>query len=78
MVSGVKQTSYEGKLKELGLMSLEDRRERADMVETFKILHGIDNVDFRTWFTKVEINTEGVQTRSAIHQLNLIQNKMDV
>ena len=66
------QIGYEGKLKELGLMSLEGRRERADLIETFKILRGIDNVNFRTWFTKVEIDAEGVQTRSATRQLNLV------
>ena len=28
-----------------------DRRERGDLIETFKIIKGIDKVDFRTWFT---------------------------
>ncbi len=42
MVSGLKGTTYEEKLKELGLTSLEERRHQIDMTQTFKIIHGID------------------------------------
>ena len=45
--------SYEEKLKALGLVSLCDRRMRGDMIQTFKILKGVDDVDYKTWFTKV-------------------------
>ena len=50
MVSGLKGESYEEKLKELGLPTLEERRHQADMLQTFKILRGIDRVDHKTWF----------------------------
>ena len=33
-------TSYEGKLRELGLTTLQRRRERGDMIQTWKYLHG--------------------------------------
>ena len=36
---------YSERLKALGLPTLEYRRERADMVEVYKILHDIDKVD---------------------------------
>ena len=39
MVVGLKATSYEGKLKELGLTSLKSRRERGDMIQTWKYVH---------------------------------------
>ena len=39
MVLGLKATSYEGKLKELGLTTLQERRERGDMIQVWKYLH---------------------------------------
>ena len=53
MISGLQSDNYEGKLKELKLISLEDRRLRADLIQTFKILKGIDRVESSTWFTNV-------------------------
>ena len=50
MVSGLLGTSYEEKLFELNLISLQQRRERQDMIETFKIVHGFSNVESSTWF----------------------------
>ena len=44
MVVGLKGQNYEDKLVELGLRSLEDRRKRIDLVQTFKIVHGIDKI----------------------------------
>jgi ribonuclease P/MRP protein subunit RPP40 len=51
---GLQGASYEEKLKEVGLTTLVDRRCRGDMLETFKILNGINDVDYHTWFTKVD------------------------
>ena len=50
MISGLHGHTYEQKLKEIGLLSLQCRRDRADMVQVFKILKGIDNVDYKDWF----------------------------
>ena len=41
MVKGLKATSYAGKLKELGLLSLEERRVRGDCIQVWKYLNGI-------------------------------------
>ena len=43
--------TYEEKLKEIGLTTLKERRERGDMIQTFKIVNGIDDVDCKQWFT---------------------------
>jgi hypothetical protein len=51
MVSGLKSTEYEEKLKELGMTTLEERRHQIDMQQTHKILHGVDRVSKETWFT---------------------------
>jgi ribonuclease P/MRP protein subunit RPP40 len=71
MVSGLKDQSYEEKLLELNLPSLEERRLHADMVQTFKIVMEIDRVDHKTWF---QLATDGGRAnRSADCPLNLRQ-----
>lgn len=49
-VSGLRG-SYTEKLKALNLPSLTERRERGDMIQTFKIINQIDNVDPANYFT---------------------------
>jgi hypothetical protein len=44
------EESYEEKLKELGISTLEERRRYLDMLQTYKVLTGKDNVDRATWF----------------------------
>ncbi len=50
MVSGLKGTEYKERLKKLGLTTLEERWHQADMLQTFKIVRGIDKVNSETWF----------------------------
>jgi hypothetical protein len=69
MVSGLQATTYEARLKELGLTTLEERRHQADMVQTYKIVTGKDMVKSETWFTSV--TESGRPTRSAADPLNL-------
>ena len=51
MVSGLKAADYEGRLKELGMISLEERRHQADMLYIYKVLTGREDVDKDQWFT---------------------------
>ena len=51
LVKSIKHLPYEDRLKTLGLPSLEYRRERSDMIQVYKILHGIDRVDKDKFFT---------------------------
>ena len=67
MVSGLSSTTYEEKLQELGLTTLEERRHQADMCQTFKILHGIDHVE--NMFVKAEAGER--VTRMAADPLNV-------
>ena len=45
LVKCVQDLSYHERLRSLGLPSLEHRREQADIVQVYKILHNIDKVD---------------------------------
>jgi len=56
MVSGLKSKDYHGRLAELGLTALEERRREMDLVQTFKIVNGIDHVNSQIWFEKA-VNT---------------------
>ena len=40
MVVGLRAKSYEGKLKELNLTTLKERRERGDLIQVWKYVHG--------------------------------------
>lgn len=53
MISGLRSKNYYERLKELNLQTLKDRRIRADMIQTFKIQKGIDNVPKTTWFSNI-------------------------
>ena len=56
--------TYEEKLRAVGLTTLCERRLRGDMLQTFKIIHCIDDVDPSTWFTKVADHHQ--RTRNAV------------
>ena len=52
LVKSIKHLPYEDRLTTLGLPSLENRRgKRSDMIQEYKILHGIDRVDKDKFFT---------------------------
>ena len=48
LIPGLSGT-YEDKLQLLALQTLEERRERSDMVATFQIMKDVDHVDCNTW-----------------------------
>ena len=56
MLADVNGRSYEEKLKDAGLTSLVDRRERGDAIETFKTMNGFNNVKKEEWFMLEEGN----------------------
>ena len=45
LVHGLKGLNAEERRKRLGLMTLEERRERGDLIEVFKILKGLTKID---------------------------------
>ena len=55
LVPEIRGKSYEERLAFLGLTTLEDRRVRGDMIETYKILSGKEDVDSGTFFRMGQI-----------------------
>ena len=71
MVSGLKGDSYAARLKELSMPTLKARREETDMVEVFKIMSGISDVDPQAWFTMNMPAEGGRTTRQAADPLSV-------
>jgi hypothetical protein len=61
MVSGLQSTTYEDRLKELGLTTLAERRARGDMLLMWRARSGNLNMDPNRWFTPH--NNTGIATR---------------
>ena len=82
MVSDVKGATYEEKLKDAGLTTLEKRRERGDAIEAFKMIKGFNRVQKDKWFTfetddarptrsNTTIIEEGTKRRYGLHKHDL-------
>jgi hypothetical protein len=62
-VSGLTGSTYEERLEELKMTTLEERRHQADMLQVYKIITLKNNVDSTCWF-KMATGTS-VRTRQA-------------
>ena len=70
MVSGLTGSSYSEKRIELNLKSLESRRLRYDLIKTYTIIHGANNVNKCTWFSMLA-DTSNRITRMSENPLSL-------
>ncbi len=59
LVPGLRELPYEDRLKRLQLYSLQRRRLRGDLIETFKILRGLEQLDSARFFQPQEGTTRG-------------------
>jgi len=50
MVQGIQHLNYDDRLNYLGLMRLEKRRVRSDLIETFKFIKGLYDVEKEIFF----------------------------
>ena len=70
-VQGLRATDYLGRLAELGIMSMENRRMYLDLIETFKIIKSYNNVDCSEYFM-LNRDVTRPSTRSNDCALNIV------
>jgi hypothetical protein len=68
MVPGLAGKTYEERSAELGLETLEERRDQADMALVHKIMHGKGKLDHSCWFEKAADGQRA--TRNSTDPLN--------
>ena len=74
LIPELRDLTYEERLKECGLSTLETRRLRGDQIEVFKILNGYENIDSNIFF---EIKESKI-TRGHNYTLVKKQSRLDV
>ena len=74
LIPELRDLTYEERLKECGLTTLETRRLRGDQIEVFKILNGYENIDSNIFF---EIKESKI-TRGHNYTLVKKQSRLDV
>ena len=50
MISDIKGNTYQEKLRDAGLTTLKQRRERGDLIEVYKVMKGFTRVNKHHWF----------------------------
>ena len=66
MLSDVKGSNYDERLKDAGLTTLEKRRERGDALEAFKTINGFNHVDKTKWFTFESMEARPTRSNTTI------------
>src|SRR5664279_138702 len=69
MIPGVNGLSYDNRLKRLGLWTLEERRNRSDLVEVYKMLNGLSSISYERFFKLDTVK------RTRGHSLKLIKQR---
>ena len=69
MVLELRDLSYEERIKECGLTTLETKRLRGDQIEVFKILNGYENIDRNVFFSLKK------DSRTRRHEVKLVEDQ---
>ena len=75
MVYGYQKVSYEERLRRLGLTTLQQRRLRGDLIETYKIITGKENVDPTFFFT---LHSGNYNTRGHPYKLEIKRSRLEL
>ena len=81
MVTNFKGKTYEEKLAEAGMTTLEERRKRGDLIQAYRVLNEVDNVDPSLWFTRELPRAGAASTRQADGFMNVVrrnESKLDI
>jgi ribonuclease P/MRP protein subunit RPP40 len=70
LIPEIRHMTYEDRLEALNMPTLKDRRIRLDLIQTYKILNGFDNVDYRKYFTLNENSTRNNGYKLAVKSHN--------
>ena len=65
MTCNLKGSSYEERLREVNMFTLVERRQRGDMIEVWKLLHGKEKIDVSAILTKVDDYSSRTGMRSS-------------
>ena len=71
MVTNFRGRTYEEKLAEAGMVTLEARRLRGDLLQAYRVLNGVDDVDPKKWFTMAQERNGASSTRHTNGVLNV-------
>ena len=74
LVNSCKNLSYQQRLCKLGLPTLEYRRERVDLIQAYKIIHEIDDIDKGKLFTRAQYTA----TRGHSHKLHKKRSRLNL
>jgi hypothetical protein len=74
LIHECRELNYEGRLAYTGLITLEKRRERGDLIQVFKLIKGLDNVDYKKFFQLVQNS----KTRGHSYKLVKFRSKLNV
>jgi hypothetical protein len=75
MVPSLKKLSYEERLGQLHLTTLETRRKRGDLIETYKLLNHKENIDYQQFF---ELDQPHYNLRGHTHRLFIPQSRTNI
>ena len=75
MIAGYKKLSYGERLRRLGLTTLEQRRFRGDLIETYKIVTGKEKISCSQFFTPY---TSNYNTRGHCYKLTTTRCNLDL
>ena len=73
LIPSIRHLGYERRLEHLNMYSLEKRRLRGQLIETFKILKGIDKIDYRQLFTLSQNQTRSNGWKLELKRFNTSQ-----
>ena len=59
LVPNLRNLNYEDRLRALNITTLFFRRKRADVIQVYRLLHKIDKIDYKQFFTRNENPTRG-------------------
>ena len=80
MVTNLKGKTYHQRLEELGLTTLEERRERGDLIMAYKVITGKDKVNYESWFRMCEGLNDRRETRylGGLYNVERLEGRLEI